>query len=63
MDRYRRLMSSVFEDGVVNTGRMCLALMFTAYLVSKDPDRSNDYWSAFYDVVMAASNLIRKQQR
>lgn len=63
MDGYKRLMSSLFEDGLMNIGRMFVALMFTGYLVSKHPKRSKDYWIALYDVVMTTSDLIRKQQR
>ena len=60
MDDYRRLVNSIFEDRVVNIGRVLVVLIFTAYLVSKDPERSKDYWSAFYDMTMTLPNVIRR---
>jgi hypothetical protein len=36
MERYERVISSIFDDGIVNIGRIRVALMFTSYLLKKD---------------------------
>lgn len=42
MESYRRLFSSVFDDGIVNIGRIHVVLMLTVYVARKDPTRSKD---------------------
>lgn len=57
MERYKRVISSIFDDGIVNIGRIRVALMFTSYLLKKDPGHASDHWSAFYDVFMSVSDI------
>jgi hypothetical protein len=47
MESYRRLLSSVFNKGIVNIGRIRVVLMLTVYVARNDPTRSKDYWSVF----------------
>jgi hypothetical protein len=56
MESYRRLLSSVFNDGIVNIGRIHVVLMLTVYVARNDPTRSKDYWSVFYDIFMHVSD-------
>jgi len=56
MESYRRLLSSVFNDGIVNIGRIRVVLMLTVYLARKDPTRSKDYWSVFNDIFIRVSD-------
>ena len=66
MERYQRLVSSLFNDGVVNIGRICVVLMFTVYLIGKDPVHSKDYWLVLYDTLIEVStreNIIRREQQ
>jgi hypothetical protein len=56
MESYRRLLSFVFNDGIVNIGGIRVVLMLTVYVTRNDPTRSKDYWSVFYDIFMHVSD-------
>ena len=55
MDRYRYVVNSVFEDGIVNIMRVRLVLMFTKHVADGDRERNEDYWSEFYHIFMSLS--------
>ena len=66
MERYKRVISSIFDDGIVNIGRIRVALMFTSYFFKTNPGRASDYCSAFYDVFMSVTDIdkiIRRIQQ
>lgn len=59
MVRYRRLVQNVFEEGLVDVRSVRVAMLFTKRLVDKDPERTTEYWSIFYDVFMTVSHPVR----
>ena len=59
MDRYRNVVNSVFEDGIVNIMRVRLVLMFTKHVADRDRERYEDYWSEFYHTFMCLSHPTR----
>jgi hypothetical protein len=59
MDRYRNVVNSLFEDGIVIIMRVRLVLMFTKHVADGDRERYEDYWSEFYHTSMSLSQLTR----
>jgi hypothetical protein len=56
MEGYRRMIKGIFDDGIVNIGRIRIVLMVTKRLVERDPERFRECWSEFYDVFMSLSH-------
>ena len=59
MDRYRNVVNSVFEDGIVIIMRVRLVLMFTKYVADGGRESYEDYWSQFYHTFMSISHPTR----
>ena len=50
---YHRIVSTMFEDGIVNAGRLYVLYVFTQTYCTQYPDRACDIWTAYNRVVEA----------
>ena len=48
---YHRIVSTMFEDGIVNAGRLDLLYVFTHTYCAQYPDQACDNWTAYIRVV------------
>ena len=48
---YHRIISTMFEDGIVNAGRLYVLYVFTQTYSAQYPDRTCDIWTAYNLVV------------
>jgi hypothetical protein len=48
---YHRIVSTMFEDGIVNAGRRYVLYVFTQTYCAQYPDRACDIWTAYNRVV------------
>jgi len=48
---YHRIVSTMFEDGIVNAGRLYVLYVFTQIYCAQYPDRACDIWTAYNRVV------------
>ena len=44
---YHRIVSTMFEDGIVNAGRLYVLYVFTQIYYAQYPDRACDIWTAY----------------
>ena len=48
---YHRIVSTMFQDGIVNAGRLYVLHVFTQTYCTQYPDRVCEFWTAYYRVV------------
>jgi len=48
---YHRIVSTIFEDGIVNADRLYVCYVFTQSYCAQYPDRACDIWTAYNRVV------------
>jgi hypothetical protein len=48
---YHRIVSTMFQDGIVNAGRLYVLHVFTQTYCAQYPDRVCEFWTAYYRVV------------
>ena len=44
---YQQIVSSMFEDGLINTGRLVVLYRFTKRYCEQVPDKAQEIWSIY----------------